>query len=153
MRREDREITDCLEIESILYNAVICRIGLAVEDEPYIIPLSFGYEDKVIYLHSALEGKKISMLKENPRCCFEVDQCDNIVRGERPCAWGMRYRSVIGFGRACFVEDCEEKKKGLSCIMRHYSDETYRFSDEDIRNVCVIRIDIDSMTGKKTMEG
>ena len=33
--------------------------------------------------------------------------------------------------------------------MHHYSDETYQFSDEDIRKVCVIRIDIDSMTGKK----
>jgi nitroimidazol reductase NimA-like FMN-containing flavoprotein (pyridoxamine 5'-phosphate oxidase superfamily) len=61
----------------------------------------------------------------------------------------MRYRSVIGYGLACFIEDCEEKKKGLNCIMRHYSDETHQFSDEEIRNVCVIRIHIDTMTGKK----
>lgn len=61
----------------------------------------------------------------------------------------MCCRSVIGFGPASFIEDDEEKKKGLNCIMRHYRDETYQFSDEDVRNVCVIRIDIDSMTGKK----
>jgi hypothetical protein len=61
----------------------------------------------------------------------------------------MRYRSVIGFGRACFIEDDEEKKKGLNCIMRHYGGGTHQFSDDDIRNVYVIRIDIDSMTGKK----
>jgi len=149
MRREDREITDYLEIESILHNAIVCRIGLAGGDEPYIVPLSFGYDDRAIYLHSALAGKKISMLKKNSRCCFEVDQCDSVVRSERPCIWGMCYRSVIGFGRASFIEDNEEKKKGLNCIMRHYSGKTYKFSDEDVRNVCVIRIDIDSMTGKK----
>ena len=70
------------------------------------------------------------------------------------CMGGCDTGVFIGFGRACFIEDCEEKKKGLNCIMRHYSDETHQFSDEDIRNVCVIRIDIDSMTGKKnTIEG
>jgi nitroimidazol reductase NimA-like FMN-containing flavoprotein (pyridoxamine 5'-phosphate oxidase superfamily) len=89
------------------------------------------------------------MLKKNSRCCFEVDPCESLVHGERPCARGVRYHSIIGFGRACFIEDCEEKKKGLSCIMRHYSEETYQFSDDDVRNVCVIRINIDSMTGKK----
>jgi nitroimidazol reductase NimA-like FMN-containing flavoprotein (pyridoxamine 5'-phosphate oxidase superfamily) len=62
MRREDREITDCREIESILHNALVCRIGLAGGDEPYIVPCCFGYGDRAIYLHSAPAGKKISML-------------------------------------------------------------------------------------------
>ena len=149
MRKIDREITDLLEIESILADAVVCRIGLSVRDEPYVIPVSFGYVDGTIYIHSSITGKKISMLKENSRCCFEVDQCDDILRGERPCVWGIRYRSVIGFGRAHFVIDREEKKKGLNCIMRHYGGGTHPFSDDEIANVCVIRIDIDSMTGKK----
>jgi nitroimidazol reductase NimA-like FMN-containing flavoprotein (pyridoxamine 5'-phosphate oxidase superfamily) len=61
----------------------------------------------------------------------------------------MHYRSVIGFGRAIFIEESEEKKKGLNCIMNHYGSGIHEFSDNDIRNVCVIRIDIESMTGKK----
>jgi len=65
-----------------------------------------------MYLHSAPAGKKIPMLKKNSRCCFEVDQCDNLIRGERPCAWGRCCRSVIGFGRASFIEESEEKKNG-----------------------------------------
>ncbi len=149
MRRDDREITNCHEIESILQHAIVCRIGLAVGDEPYIVPVSFGFEGRTIYFHSALEGKKISILKKNSRCCFEVDQFDNIIRGEGPCAWGMRYRSVIGFGSAHFIIDNEEKKKGLNCIMHHYGGETHQFSDDEIENVCVIRIDIELMTGKK----
>jgi nitroimidazol reductase NimA-like FMN-containing flavoprotein (pyridoxamine 5'-phosphate oxidase superfamily) len=111
MRRDDREINDCLEVELILQHASVCRIGLAVGDEPYIIPVSFGYENRTIYFHSALAGKKISMLKKNSRCCFEVDQVDNLIRGERPCDWGMRYRSVIGFGRAIFIEDARRRKR------------------------------------------
>jgi nitroimidazol reductase NimA-like FMN-containing flavoprotein (pyridoxamine 5'-phosphate oxidase superfamily) len=149
MRRTDREITDLYEIESILNDAVVCRIGLADGGEPYIVPVCFGYLDKTIYFHSAIGGKKISILEKNPRCCFEVDQCDAIIRTEHPCAWGMRYHSVIGFGRAHFISDSEEKKHGLNCIMDHYGSGMREFFDDDIRNVCVIRIDIDSMTGKK----
>lgn len=149
MRRADREITDLAEIESILNDAVVCRIGLADGGEPYIVPFCFGYMKGTIYLHSGLSGKKIAMLEKNPRCCFEVDQCGTIIRTENPCSWGMGYKSVIGFGRAYFISDNEEKKKGLNCILCHYGCEMHDFSDEDIKNVCVIRIDIDSMTGKK----
>jgi nitroimidazol reductase NimA-like FMN-containing flavoprotein (pyridoxamine 5'-phosphate oxidase superfamily) len=149
MRRNDREIVDLFEIESILNDAPVCRIGLADSDEPYIVPLCFGYREKTIYLHSAMAGRKISMLVKNSRCCFEVDLYDQIIRAERPCSWGMQYRSVIGFGRARFIKDAEEKKTGLNCIMHHYGSEMHHFSDDEIRNVCVIRIDIDSMTGKK----
>jgi nitroimidazol reductase NimA-like FMN-containing flavoprotein (pyridoxamine 5'-phosphate oxidase superfamily) len=149
MRRIDREITALFEIESILNDAAVCRIGLADGDEPYIVPVCFGYMDNTIYLHSAMAGKKILMLEKNPRCCFEVDQCDSIIRTDSPCAWGMRYRSVIGFGRASFIKDAEEKKTGLNCIMHHYGSEVHQFSDDDIRNVWVTRINIDSMTGKK----
>ena len=67
MRRKDCEITDRAEIEAILKKALVCRIGLADGGEPYIVPLSFGYEDGAVYLHSAVEGKKIAMLQKNSR--------------------------------------------------------------------------------------
>ena len=57
--------------------------------------------------------------------------------------------SVIDFGRVIFIEGHEKKKKGPNCIMNHYGGGTHQFSDDDIRKVCIIRIDIDSMTGKK----
>jgi nitroimidazol reductase NimA-like FMN-containing flavoprotein (pyridoxamine 5'-phosphate oxidase superfamily) len=149
MRRTDRQITDCVDIESILQESMICRLGLADGGEPYIVPLSYGYAEGVIYLHSALEGKKISMINKNLRCCFEIDQYGKVIRTEHPCSWGIEYRSVIGFGRVSIIKDSEEKKRGLNCIISHYGGGTQQFSDENIRNVCVIRIDIESMTGKK----
>ena len=58
MRRKDREITDRAEIEAILNEAMVCRIGLADGGEPYVVPLSFGYEDGSVYIHSAPEASK-----------------------------------------------------------------------------------------------
>jgi nitroimidazol reductase NimA-like FMN-containing flavoprotein (pyridoxamine 5'-phosphate oxidase superfamily) len=149
MRRKDREITDRTEIEAILREAQVCRIALVDNEGPYIVPMSFGYEDEAIYLHSAHEGRKIAMIRASPRCCFEVDQCDGIVKGKNACSWGMRYKSVIGFGRATILADPEEKKHGLNCIMRQYQGGTHAFSDKDLNSVAVIRIAIESMTGKK----
>jgi len=54
----------------------------------------------------------------------------------------MRYKSVIGFGRAYFVADNNDKKMGLNCILRQYGHGLQEFSDDDIRTVCVIRIEI-----------
>lgn len=149
MRRKDLEITDRTEIESILHEATVCRIGLADDNGPYVVPVCFGYEDGSVYIHSAPEGKKLAMLKKKPRCCFEVDICDQVIRGDRPCSWGIRYRSVIGYGRAAILSDPGEKKHGLTCIMRHYGDDTPEFSENDLLPVTVIRIALESMTGKK----
>ena len=149
MRRKDREITDRKKIEAILDEALVCRIGLSDGNNPYVVPVSFGYADGALFIHSALEGKKVAMLEKNPACCFEVDICDQVIRGDRPCSWGMRYRSVIGYGRAAVLTDPEEKRHGLNCIMRHYDGGTHEFSESDIGSVTVIRIGINSMTGKK----
>jgi nitroimidazol reductase NimA-like FMN-containing flavoprotein (pyridoxamine 5'-phosphate oxidase superfamily) len=167
MQRKDREITDRADIEAILNEALVCRIGLADDGEPYVVPMCFGYDGTFLYLHSAPEasknlsgsspvsslagfdGKKITMIRKNPRCCFEVDICDRVIRGDKPCSWGMRYRSVIGFGRAAILDDTEEKRHGLNCIMQHYGGDTHGFSESDLRSVTVIRIAVESMTGKK----
>ena len=166
MRRKDREITDRAEIESILTKAAVCRIGLADGGEPYIVPLCFGYENGAVYLHSAPEpsenlhgsrasspkgsdGKKMAMIRKNPRCCFEVDICDKLIRSEKACSWGMRYRSVIGFGNAEILTGPEEKRHGLNRIMQHYGGGSHDFSGKDLDSVTVIRIRLESITGKK----
>ena len=149
MRRKDREITDRAEIDAVLGEATVCRIGLVDGGVPYVIPVSYGYEDGSVYFHSAPEGKKITLLEKNPRCCFEVDICDGIIRGERPCSWGMRYRSVIGYGMAEILKGPEEKRQGLNCIVNHYGGGTFEFSEQDLGPVTVIRIAVESMTGKK----
>lgn len=149
MRRKDREITEWQEIEAILAEALVCRIGLADESGPYVVPVSYGYDDGSLYFHSAPEGKKLALLAKNPRCCFEVDICDGVIRDNKPCAWGMRYRSVIGSGEAVILADPQEKQRGLDCIMRHYGCGPTTFSLENLKTVTVIRIAVGSMTGKK----
>jgi len=149
LRRKDKEITDKNEIESIIRKSLVCRLGLADDGSPYIVPLCFGYKDNSLYFHSAKEGRKIEILKRNNAVCFEFDVDLKIESGKDACAWGMKYRSVIGYGTATLIEDPEEKRKALDVIMAQYANGAFEYSEKVFGKALVIKVEIESMTGKK----
>ena len=150
MRRTDREITNRKEIEQILRRSTVCRLALIDSGRPYIVPLCFGYDAGVLYFHSAPVGKKIDILKRNGNVCFECDEDTIAVPADTSCGWTMRYRSVIGYGIAGFVEDLPEKRSALDLIMRQYAEGTHEYSDEALRKTAVIRVEIRELSGKKS---
>ncbi|MHC4712831.1 MAG: pyridoxamine 5'-phosphate oxidase family protein [Planctomycetota bacterium] len=148
MRKSEYEITDRVEMDAILSRAPVCRLGLSVGDRPYVVPLAFGYEGGSLYFHSSPKGKKMEMLRGNPRVCFEVDTDIEVVASGDPCRWHIRYNSVIGFGTVSIVEDAEEKTRALEAIKDHYSAEPVDYGAIPLEAVAVIRLDIESMTGR-----
>ena len=119
-------------------------------DQPYVVPLSFGFGDRALYFHSTSQGRKVEILKRNPRVCFEFDIDLSIKKSGSPCRWGMNYRSVIGRGTARFLEDPAEKRYGLGAILAHYSSEPFEIPDSEIDRVVVIKVAIEEMTGKQS---
>lgn len=149
MRRSDREIKDRSAIDRILRGSQVCRIGLAVDGQPYVVPVCFGYDGNCLFFHSASNGRKIDMIRRNPRVCFEVDVVNELVEADVACGWSMRYESVIGFGTAQVLDDPKEKETALAVIMAQYSDRGFDFPLPAIDQVCVVRIAIESLTGKQ----
>ncbi|TET25826.1 MAG: pyridoxamine 5'-phosphate oxidase family protein [Dehalococcoidia bacterium] len=143
------EITDINEIEEIIKGAVCCRLGLVDGDKPYIVPVSFGYQRNALYFHGALEGRKVELIKKNSKVCFEIDSDVEIVKADEPCDWTMKYRSVIGVGRARILEG-EEKIYGLRMIMRQYTKGDSSFPKSELDSVLVVRVDIESLSGRKS---
>lgn len=150
MRRQDKEITDPALIDAIIQNALVCRIAMSDGAEPYIVPLSFGYESEHIYLHSAGHGRKIDILKRNPRVCFEFETDCEALPAEKACLFTMRYRSVIGYGVASFLEDVQEKIRAMQCIMSHYTGQAFSFTETDVAGIAVVKIDIEKRSGKQS---
>jgi nitroimidazol reductase NimA-like FMN-containing flavoprotein (pyridoxamine 5'-phosphate oxidase superfamily) len=150
LRRKEKEITDIKEIEFIIQQSQVCRLALADEGLPYIVPLCFGYKNKMLYFHSAKEGQKIDILRRNRQVCFEFDIDARVRSGKTACAWGMGYKSVIGYGTASLVEDPEEKQKALDIIMRQYSEGEFEYSAKNLAEMLVIKVVISAMTGKKS---
>jgi nitroimidazol reductase NimA-like FMN-containing flavoprotein (pyridoxamine 5'-phosphate oxidase superfamily) len=140
--------TDRDVIESIIRRATVCRIAMSDEGQPYVVPVSFGYEDGTLYFHCSAEGKKIDILRENNAVCVEFDVDQEITRAERTCKWGVKYRSVIGFGKAFFIEAEEEKRRALDVIVAHYGGEPQDYPQATLKKTTVVRIDVQDATAK-----
>ena len=153
MTKRERQIFDPDQIKAILDTAKVLHLGLAVDNEPYVVPMNYGYimEDGklTLYLHSAVLGKKLDMIRANPRVFIEMD-CDRIpFEGEKPCQYGLAYASIMGRGTAAIVEDVEEKKMAMSVLMKTQTGKDFAFEDRLVSMVAVIRIDVSEYTAKK----
>ncbi len=155
MRRKDREVTDKAHIYEIMKSCHCCRIGLYDNGQVYIVPMNFGEiieEDKItLYFHSAKEGRKIDLIKQNPRVGFEMDTNYQLKTGEHACHYSAKYQSIIGEGIAEIVEDYEEKVLGLNTIMEHATGKEWEFKEEMIEAVCVFKLMVDKISCKENV--
>lgn len=156
MRRKDREVTDLDEIFEIVRNCSVAHVGMVDHGNPYVAALNFGYERQddslILYFHSAYEGRKMDIWKENPNVYFQMDCVNEFITGsqENPCAFGWRYDSVTGSGQIEFIEDLEDKAHALNCIIQHLAktEEIFHFPEKSLKNTCVYRICSNDITGK-----
>ena len=152
LTKRERQVTDPEQILHILDTGKVLHLGLAVNDEPYVVPMNYGYcmEDGklTLYLHSALKGKKLDMMRSNPRVFFEID-CDlQPFEGRVACQYGLVYSSIMGRGTATIVEDVEEKKQAMTVLMKTQTGKDFSFDEKLVSIVAVIRIDVTEYTAK-----
>jgi nitroimidazol reductase NimA-like FMN-containing flavoprotein (pyridoxamine 5'-phosphate oxidase superfamily) len=153
MRRSDREVSEPRAIEEIFSKADVCRIALANDNIPYIVTMNFGYEGfpvQCIYFHCAGEGRKLEMISKNNYVCFEIDTDHRLYKGKKGCDWGMKYKSIVGYGNISVITEKEAKIAGLNRIMFHYGGNSeYFYSDSILEKTTILRLDILEMTGKR----
>ena len=139
-------------IERIITACRLCHVGLADENgKPYVLPMKFGYEEGVVYLHSAQEGRSISILEKNPKVCITFCTDPGLVWQDEgvACSYRMQAESVICHGKVVFEEDFDEKVKALNCIMRQYSDREFNYSAPAVRNVKIWKVALDEISARE----
>jgi nitroimidazol reductase NimA-like FMN-containing flavoprotein (pyridoxamine 5'-phosphate oxidase superfamily) len=154
MRRKDREVTSINEIEEILIQCKTCHIAMVDDGAPYVVPLSYGYKilddsSLELYFHSALEGRKLDILRKNNKVCFEMAYEGEPVHSGTPCNSGYYFASVIGYGEAVFIDDVDKKCAALSIMFKHQSGRDVTFKAGQARSVCVFKIISSDFTGKR----
>ncbi len=150
VRREDREITDCEELHQVLKSTKYVTIALSMENEPYLVSLSHGYDEakNCLYFHCASEGKKLEFLKANSRVWGQAlldfgvtEDCDYV------------YTSVHFSGRMSLIADLVEKQHAMQVLVRQVSlnpeAKLAKIKPEKLEKTTMARIDIDYMSGKK----
>jgi len=158
MRRKDREIVDPAEIGKIMGASQVGRLGLSMNDQPYVVPVNFAFDRDRIYLHCADTGMKLDFLRTNPRVCFEVDESLGVIPGPLPWLYGFAYRSVIAFGTARILTDPEERTNATKLITAKYAgkemaDMVTKKLTEEYRSalgsrLVLVEIKVESITGK-----
>ena len=153
MRRHDKEIGSRQEIDAIMRSALVCRIAFAHGNEPYVVPVSFGYDGEALFIHTATSGRKIEFMEANSRVCFELEASVALKTDEGDaCNWTFEFESVIGYGTIIELDSAEEKSRGLNQIMLHYSGREWEIDKAATATTRVWRIDIESVTGKRSEE-
>jgi uncharacterized protein len=151
MRRSEKEITDPDELAAIIKNNRICHLALADGNHPHIVPVNYGYADGSLYIHSALEGEKITVIRKNSRVAFEILDGFDIIAADRACHFATRYRCLIGTGTATILCDAHANRKALDIIMRHHTGKGgWTYDDASLQKMCIIKIAILEMKGKKS---
>jgi len=153
MRRSEYQIKENEQIIGLLDECKIMRVAMIDKDIPYIVPINYAYElkDNVLsmYFHCATEGRKIDILKKNNNTCFELDGRFELVFGETACATSCKYASIIGSGKAEFINDIEGKNTALSLIMKQQTGQEIKdFPDAALAKTAVIVIRSTDFAGK-----
>jgi hypothetical protein len=61
------------EIDDLLRAQVVGRIGCHADGLTYVVPVIYAYDGEAFYVYT-VEGRKVRMMRANPRVCFEVDE-------------------------------------------------------------------------------
>ena len=122
MRRNDRAVTDPLEMTDIMSRCEVLHLAIAAEPAPYLLPVNFGMEPDgmTLYIHGAMEGTKYDLLAKNDQVGFEMECTSGLVLDEASHSCTMNYESVMGWGVVCELTDRTEKLHALDRIMKQY---------------------------------
>ena len=148
MRRQDRELGPA-ETAEILRNGTygVLSINGPADGYAYGVPMSYVYSEGSIYIHCATEGKKLELLKNNPKVSFCVVGKANPL----PDKFSIEYSSAIVFGTAGVLGD-EQKLEILISFVEKYSGDFLEKGKEyavSAQNKClIIKIDCQKVTGK-----
>jgi nitroimidazol reductase NimA-like FMN-containing flavoprotein (pyridoxamine 5'-phosphate oxidase superfamily) len=150
VRRKDREITDSEALKKVLKSTKYVTIALCMDNEPYLVSLSHGYDEtrNCLYFHCADEGKKLVYLKANSKVWGQAvqdygvtDECD------------YAYTSVHFKGTVSLIADLSEKQHAMEVMVRQLSEKPEeklaKIKPEKLAKTTMGRIDIKYMTGKQ----
>ena len=151
MRRNDRAVTDPLEMTDIMSRCEVLHLAIAAEPAPYLLPVNFGMEPDglTLYVHGAMEGTKYGLLAQNNRVGFEMECTNGLVLDEKSHSCTMNYESVMGWGTVREVADLDGKLHALDRIMAQYHSEDFFYDPAVAERTRILCLRIQERTGKR----
>ena len=128
------------DARDLLERSRVGRLGCIAGNEPYVVPVSYLFEDDSIYVHSTV-GLKITALRANPRACLQVDESRD----------DYHWKSAIGFGEYEEVTDPDERERVLNGLLKRFPRltpaESISAANGTFEPPIVFRLRVDRITG------
>ena len=152
VREPQRGIYDREAVNKILDEGLICHVGFVVEGQPYVIPMSYGRDGDVLYIHGSVASRMLRNLEQGIPACITVTLLDGLVLARSVFNHSMNYRSVVILGTARLVDDPGEKVAALRAISEHILphrwDDSRPPEEKEVKVTSVLKIPIEEFSAK-----
>ncbi|MGV3759501.1 MAG: pyridoxamine 5'-phosphate oxidase family protein [Actinomycetota bacterium] len=138
-------------VHAILDEAYLAHVGFVIDGQPRVLPMTYGRDGDVLYLHGAV-GNAMLRASAGAEVCVTVTLLDGLVLARSAFHHSMNYRSVVLLGEAEKVEDPDEKRRAFDVIVDHVlpgrSELARPADDGEVRTTLVLRLPIDEGSAK-----
>ncbi len=106
-------------IYDILDEGLVCQVGFSIENQPFVIPTTYGRISDKLYIHGSPASRMLRTLLGGIQVCVTVTLLDGLVLARSAFHHSMNYRSVVIFGTAEIVNDLDKKQEALHAFTEH----------------------------------
>jgi uncharacterized protein len=150
-RHPDRGTNDRTTAYEVIDEAYIAHVGFVVDGEPRVLPMTYGRDGNVLYLHGAV-GNAMLRASAGTEVCVTITLLDGLVLARSAFHHSMNYRSVVLLGEARKVDDDEAKRQAFDVIVDHVltgRTEVARPANEsELRKTLVLALPIEEGSAK-----
>jgi nitroimidazol reductase NimA-like FMN-containing flavoprotein (pyridoxamine 5'-phosphate oxidase superfamily) len=138
-----------IEIEHLLTTGLLGRIGCHANDLTYIVPISYAYDGEYVYAHTH-EGLKMSMMRTNPKVCFEVESMPNMANWQTVICWGEFEEVINPADRVYALEKLHDRNLPLLTSATTMLNPEWPFRPNDMKNIkgLIFRIQLTKKSGR-----
>ena len=156
----ERAVPD--ETVQILADGMVAHVGFVQDDMPYVIPLSYHYDQgtpEALYLHGSVRSRAMKLLSTGAPVCVTVTLTDGLVYSRKAMNHSMNYRSAVVFGAAREVTDESEKSEIFDDMVQRYFPGRALGHDynvppsADLRITTLVKVRIEDWSGKARRGG
>lgn len=97
----------------------VCHVGFTLDDQPYVVPMSYGRLGDQLLIHGSVASRLMKNLEAGLKCCVTVTHLDGMVYARSTFNSSMNYRSVMVFGVARSITDPDEKRLCIQKLVDH----------------------------------
>jgi len=152
VREPQRAVYDRDVVNQILDEAFLCHVGFVAEGQPFVIPMSYGRDGDLLYIHGSPASRMLRHLEQGVPVCVTVTLVDGLVLARSVFNHSMNYRSVIILGTATLVDDPAEKLAALRAlsehILPHRWDDSRQPNEKELKATSVLRLPINEFSAK-----